>query len=121
MNIADQYPGLSKEEAYDLHTKKVNQEWYKRNKVKVAKKRKIYRKEYRKRLNERKNKDYAKNRHKHYARNYVACALFFGDLVRKPCEICGDKNTQAHHDDYSKPLDVRWLCRSHHMMFHRNQ
>ena len=42
-----------------------------------------------------------------------------GALVRMPCEVCGNKQADAHHDDYSKPLDVRWLCRAHHAEFHR--
>jgi predicted anti-sigma-YlaC factor YlaD len=47
-----------------------------------------------------------------YAR--VAYALRTGKLVRGPCEVCGDPATQAHHDDYSKPLSVHWLCFRHH-------
>jgi predicted RNA-binding Zn-ribbon protein involved in translation (DUF1610 family) len=37
----------------------------------------------------------------------------------KSCEKCGDKEVQMHHDDYSKPLEVRWLCRKHHNEEHR--
>ena len=48
----------------------------------------------------------------------VARAVKSGKLIKQPCEKCGDEKTQAHHDDYSKPLDVRWLCdpchRAHH-------
>lgn len=57
---------------------------------------------------------------KYAAHNAVATALKNGKLARKPCEICG-KKAQAHHDDYSKPLDVRWLCVTHHMEHHRNE
>ena len=42
-----------------------------------------------------------------------------GRLTRRPCEKCGAK-AQAHHDDYKKPLDVRWLCPKHHGEHHRN-
>jgi hypothetical protein len=38
-----------------------------------------------------------------------------GKIKRLPCEICGDINSQAHHPDYSKPLDVVWLCVKHHV------
>jgi hypothetical protein len=37
---------------------------------------------------------------------------------RQPCEVCGSLTTEAHHDDYSKPLDIRWLCRIHHREHH---
>ena len=31
--------------------------------------------------------------------------------VPDECQKCGeDVSLQAHHDDYSKPLDVIWLC-----------
>lgn len=45
-------------------------------------------------------------------------AIRDGKLVRKPCEVCGEKKVEAHHHDYNKPLDVRWLCRAHHLEVH---
>jgi hypothetical protein len=48
----------------------------------------------------------------------VQSAIYSGRLKREPCEVCGKARTQAHHDDYSKPLEVRWLCRSHHKQHH---
>jgi hypothetical protein len=42
-----------------------------------------------------------------------------GTLKRKPCEACGTRrNVHAHHDDYSKPLKVRWLCAHDHALEH---
>lgn len=49
----------------------------------------------------------------------VQNALKRGHLVKQPCEVCGVEKVDAHHEDYSKPLDVRWLCRKHHMELHR--
>jgi hypothetical protein len=49
-----------------------------------------------------------------YARERVRRKVRSGDLVPHPCEVCGDANAQAHHPDYARPLDVRWLCRAHH-------
>jgi len=53
---------------------------------------------------------------------HIACgnAIRDGKLTRQPCEVCGEVKAQAHHDDYSKPLDVRWLCTTHHAEWHRH-
>jgi ribosomal protein S27AE len=56
---------------------------------------------------------------KHRARLAVTHAIERGTLVREPCEACGREPAQAHHDDYSKPLDVRWLCSTCHGIEHR--
>ncbi len=43
-----------------------------------------------------------------------------GKLIKQPCEVCGyDKYVEAHHDDYNKPMDIRWLCRNHHREHHQ--
>ena len=44
------------------------------------------------------------------ARTAVNNAIRDGRLKRKACKYCGAKKVQAHHHDYSKPLDVVWLC-----------
>lgn len=50
----------------------------------------------------------------------VRDAVRTGVLVRQPCEACGKKRgAEAHHDDYTKALDVRWLCRKCHREWHR--
>ncbi len=48
------------------------------------------------------------------AHSAVQHALETGRLVRQPCEVCGAKRVQAHHDDYSKLLEVNWLCLKDH-------
>lgn len=58
------------------------------------------------------------NAEKYKAHLAVQRALASGDLVKQPCEVCGADQVDAHHDDYSAPLAVRWLCRQHHTRLH---
>lgn len=58
---------------------------------------------------------------KRWAHLATASALKRGILVREPCEVCGEANVDAHHDDYDRPLRVRWLCRKHHKAEHRGE
>jgi ribosomal protein S27AE len=53
--------------------------------------------------------------------NAVNKAIMAGKLLRQPCSACGADPAQAHHDDYSKPLDVRWLCFVCHRRHHGQQ
>jgi len=63
------------------------------------------------------------------AHDIVEKAVQSGRLQPQCCEVCGDngamadgrRNVQAHHDDYSKPLAVRWLCQKHHHEWHAAQ
>jgi len=58
---------------------------------------------------------------KRHARTLVNSEIRKGFLIPLPCEVCGgNSNIEAHHDDYSKPLHVRWLCVIHHREHHRN-
>jgi uncharacterized OB-fold protein len=59
-------------------------------------------------------------RHQAVARAHSAVkrALEQGVLTRKSCEVCGEPDAVAHHDDYSQPLSVRWLCQPHHIEHH---
>jgi transcription elongation factor Elf1 len=56
-------------------------------------------------------------RHQKNANLIVYRALKAGKIQKLPCLICGE-NSEAHHPDYSKPLDVVWLCSAHHKQAH---
>ena len=45
-------------------------------------------------------------------------ALRLGIIKRMPCEVCGAEKADMHHEDYSRPFDVRFLCRRHHKQLH---
>lgn len=53
------------------------------------------------------------------ARAYANSYQRRGLIVPQPCEVCGDVNAQKHHDDYDRPLNVRWFCAEHHRAHHR--
>jgi hypothetical protein len=55
---------------------------------------------------------------KYRAHSAVSNAVRDGRLTKLPCEVCGSSFAEAHHDDYTKPLDVRWLCKVHHERWH---
>ena len=58
---------------------------------------------------------------KHLAELAVSRAIRAGRLIKGVCEVCGSANNiHGHHDDYSKQLDVRWLCALHHRRLHAN-
>ena len=49
----------------------------------------------------------------------VGAAVKDGVLQREPCYECGGtKRVEAHHPDYTKPLDVVWACPLHHRLLH---
>jgi len=62
----------------------------------------------------------SRNPEKRSAHLAVQKAMRTGALNRQPCAVCGTmKNVDAHHEDYSQPLKVRWLCRRHHKQRHK--
>jgi hypothetical protein len=62
-----------------------------------------------------------RNPEKRRAQIAVNNAVRDGRLTKGACEVCGATDSHGHHDDYSKPLEVRWLCAKHHAEEHRMQ
>lgn len=52
------------------------------------------------------------------ARTYAGVYKRRGLLAQQDCKDCGLKDTEMHHEDYDKPLDVIWLCRICHLKRH---
>lgn len=92
------------------------------NKAERAQKQNDYLKtDFGKAVRKKSSKNYvSKFPEKHKAKTAVNNAIRDGRLLKpKSCSCCGiECNPHGHHDDYSKPLDVRWLCHKCHKDFH---
>lgn len=63
-------------------------------------------------------RSYYKYREKAMARSLFGYYKRKGYIKKLPCR-CGEQEVQAHHEDYSKPLEVIWLYHSCHTEKHR--
>jgi len=64
----------------------------------------------------------AENPERYRARYLLTNAVRDKRVTKEPCEVCGvTKYIHGHHDDYSKPLEVRWLCAKHHHRYHAKE
>ena len=98
-SMANRYANIDRVREYDRYRAKLPD-----RKEKVA--------EYQRRGRE-------KNPGKDRARRMLNYHLRAGNITRQPCEVCGSiDGIEAHHDDYSRPLNIRWLCFRHHRMEH---
>jgi len=117
----------SKEDVYRANNKETirakNKKYRERNKEKI----KAYQLKHaytdkHKESNRIASKKYAEgNKSKKKAHWAVNNLIRKGGLIRashcEKCEFSGD--IHAHHDDYSKPLEVRWLCGACHREWHK--
>lgn len=99
-------------------------EYYRQYRFEHREKLRKYNRKYNKKW--RKNNGYHNevNSKKRYPEKVAARRLLYyaikNKLVKKkPCEVCFSMKSQAHHDDYTKPLNVIWLCPLHHKDKHR--
>lgn len=92
------------------------------NKEKLREYRKRYNKEWRKKNGYHNEIKWAKdNPEKVKAKYLLNYAVKKKMIVRRPCAICeSNYRIQGHHPDYSKPLEVVWLCALHHKEIHIN-
>ena len=65
----------------------------------------------------------SKNGHKKKVAGLLCAAVKSGKILRpKRCSRCGARaKVHGHHEDYSKPLAVEWLCSPCHREHHRKR
>ena len=99
----------------------LNRKWEQKNREKVNKTKSLWRKNNKEIYNESRRRWKRKHPIAHIAHYMVNNEIYNGKLIKLPCEICGTTNNiHAHHPDYSKPLNIIWLCRKHHIELHSN-
>ncbi len=60
----------------------------------------------------------AEQKRRDNCRSYSRVLMLRGKLVPGPCADCGGAWEHMHHEDYSKPREVTWLCKPCHGQRH---
>lgn len=103
--------------SYVKHAERIREkERLKRMTPENIEKRRIYYREHLKTYEKRPERKLRKS-----IRAKVLCQIELGKMIRPTeCSKCGSNiKIQQHHKDYSKPLDVIWLCNICHGLEHR--
>lgn len=94
-----------------------SKKWREANRERHLEVKRNYRRRHAERLATEEQERNLREPQKRKARDMVNARVRRGTMSKGPCERESDDclgPIQAHHDDYSKPLDVRWLCARHH-------
>lgn len=104
--------------------RELDRQRYYRNREKRLKAQAAWRAANPDRMNELRKADADRNPERRRVYKLVQRALKSGAIVKPDaCQECGSSAVKlhAHHDDYAKPLEVRWLCAGCHGRQHRGR
>jgi hypothetical protein len=111
-----------------------------KNRQKINEKQRKYNEKNRDRINEKQNAFLATEKGREYslsyyyetkekfqikrnARNKLRYAVRSGNIMKPEiCDLCLSKTKlHGHHEDYSKPLDIKWVCNFCHKKIHNEK
>lgn len=105
------------------HIRRLNREamrrWVERNPELCRIRSKEYKKRNLEKIGAYNRKYRQENKKAFLAYNTIQKALRKNKIQKLSCEICNNPKVHAHHDDYEKPLEIRWLCPKHHRKLHK--
>lgn len=100
------------------HFKNYDQIRNQKRKDYISKRNKIYQEKNPERVEAAKKRYAENNKLKRAAHIIFSNAFRSGKVKKRPCQICKTDIVEAHHFDYTKPLNVIWLCHNHHTKIH---
>jgi len=106
----------NKKDSRDMDERKIEDpKWKLKERIRSRKKMRKYREEGKEKPVSKESKAITNKRYMEKYPEKYAAHIASQRMVPEPCEVCGStKNIEGHHEDYSKPKDITWLCKKHH-------